>query len=56
MQVVGQAYMDLNTTYYASYVSLAPRFGLTLTAMPAVGLTARRLASSVPACRSSTSC
>jgi hypothetical protein len=27
MQVVGQAYMDLNTTYYASYVSLAPQFG-----------------------------
>ncbi len=27
MQVAGQAYMDLNTTYYASYVSLAPQFG-----------------------------
>ncbi len=27
LQVVGQAYMDLNTTYCASYVSLAPRFG-----------------------------
>ena len=27
MQVAGQAYMDLNTTYFASYVSLAPQFG-----------------------------
>jgi len=27
VQVVGQAYMDLATTYYASYVSLAPQYG-----------------------------
>ena len=27
MHVVGKAYMDLPTTYYASYVSLAPQFG-----------------------------
>ena len=27
MQMTGQAYMDLNTTYTASYVSLAPQFG-----------------------------
>ena len=27
VQLVGQAYMDLPTTYYASYVSLAPQYG-----------------------------
>jgi hypothetical protein len=27
MLVAGQAYMDLPTTYYASYVSLAPKYG-----------------------------
>jgi len=27
VHVVGQAYMDLPTTYYASYVSLAPQYG-----------------------------
>jgi hypothetical protein len=27
VQVLGKAYMDLPTTYYASYVSLAPQFG-----------------------------
>jgi len=27
MPLVGKAYMDLTTTYYASYVSLAPKFG-----------------------------
>ena len=27
MMIAGQAYMDLNTTYFTSYVNLAPQFG-----------------------------
>ena len=46
MQMAGQAYMDLNTTYTRPTSASLPNSASTLTAMPAVGLTARRLASS----------
>ena len=46
MQMTGQAYMDLNTTYARLTSASLPSSASMLTATPAVGLTARRLANS----------
>ena len=54
--IAGQAYMDLNTTYFASYVNLAPQFGYYTYGDAVVGRTAQRPASSGPVPRDCMSC